>query len=68
MDTLLNVLVFVGILGASAMATHWFTRRMYLTCRACGTLNARRRSHCRRCGQPLGRMRKDGFRSGCDIG
>ncbi len=53
MDTLLNVLVLVGILGASALFTHWFTRWMYLRCPACGTLNAQRRANCRRCGAPL---------------
>lgn len=55
MDALLNVLVLVGILGMSALMTHWFTRWMYVRCRACGTLNARRRSHCRRCATVLNR-------------
>ena len=54
MDTLLNLLVFTGILGGSALVTHWFARWMYVSCRACGTLNARRRAHCRACREPLG--------------
>ncbi|MBI3933663.1 MAG: hypothetical protein HY316_03165 [Acidobacteria bacterium] len=53
MDTLLNVLVLVGILGASAVFTEWFTRKMYYRCRGCLTLNAKRRTHCRQCGEPL---------------
>ncbi len=56
MEALLQGLIIVGILGFSALLTHWFTRWMYLTCAACGTLNARRRTHCRRCGQPLGAL------------
>ena len=57
MEALLQGLIVVGILGLSALVTHWFTRWMYLTCAACGTLNARRRTHCRRCGQPLDPLR-----------
>jgi len=53
LDTLLNVLVFAAILGAAWLLTHWFTRWMYVTCAACRTLNAQRRTHCRSCGQPL---------------
>jgi hypothetical protein len=49
-DTLLSLLVLVGILAASAFITNWFARTMYLRCTACGTLNARRRTHCRSCG------------------
>ena len=57
MEALLQGLVVVGILGFSALLTHWFTRWMYLTCDACHTLNARRRTHCRRCGQLLRPLR-----------
>ena len=53
METLLNVLVFVGILGAAAVFTEWFTRKMYYRCGNCATLNAKRRSQCRQCGEPL---------------
>ena len=52
-DTLLAVGLVVGILGFSAVATHLFARAMYRTCLTCHTLNARRRSQCRNCGQSL---------------
>ena len=52
-DTLLSLLVLVGILAASAFITNWFARTMYRRCAACGTLNARRRAHCRSCGAGL---------------
>ena len=48
-NTLLNILVVVGILGLSALITHFFARAMYVRCAACATLNARRRTHCRNC-------------------
>lgn len=50
---LLNLAVLVGILGLSAIITGWFARTMYLRCLACGTLNARRRTHCRSCQKEL---------------
>ena len=53
MDTLLNLAVAVGILGLSAVLTGLFTRKMYYRCRQCGTLNAKRRTQCRACGQAL---------------
>ena len=49
-DTLLSILVLVVILAASAVITNWFARTMYNRCVACGTLNAKRRTHCRSCG------------------
>jgi rRNA maturation endonuclease Nob1 len=52
-DTLLSVAVLVAILGASALITNWFARTMYNRCRACGTLNAKRRHECRACGRAL---------------
>ena len=52
-ETLLNLLVLVGILLLSAVITNWFARTMYQRCDACGTLNARRRTHCRACQQQL---------------
>jgi ribosomal protein L40E len=52
-DTLINLAVFVGILGGAALFTEWFTRKMYYRCRRCLTLNARRRSQCRQCGESL---------------
>jgi hypothetical protein len=48
-DTLLTLAVLGGILIASALITNWFTRKMYHRCVKCGTLNARRRTHCRNC-------------------
>ncbi len=48
-DTLLSLLVLVAILVASALVTNWFARAMYKRCAACGTLNAKRRAHCRSC-------------------
>ena len=53
-DTLLSLLVLVAILAASAFITNWFARTMYRRCAACGTLNAKRRTHCRSCGAQLG--------------
>ena len=51
MNTLLNVVIALAILGASFALTELFVRKMYYRCRQCGTLNARRRSQCRFCGQ-----------------
>ncbi|HEX8853776.1 MAG TPA: hypothetical protein VF754_09835 [Pyrinomonadaceae bacterium] len=48
-DTLLSLFVLVAILLVSALVTNWFARTMYNRCAACGTLNARRRTHCRAC-------------------
>ncbi len=52
-ETLLNLIVAAAILGLAAVATHLFARAMYNTCANCGTLNAKRRSHCRKCGAPI---------------
>jgi hypothetical protein len=52
-DTLLSLLVLAVILLASALVTNWFARAMYIRCAACGTLNAKRRTHCRACQQEL---------------
>ena len=48
-DTLLSLLVLLGILAVSAVITNWFARTMYNRCASCGTLNAKRRTHCRSC-------------------
>lgn len=53
-ETLLNLLAAAAILGAAGVATHLFARAMYNTCPRCAALNAKRRSHCRKCGEPLG--------------
>jgi hypothetical protein len=52
-DALLNVALVVVVLGGAAVFTHLFTKAMYLRCAGCGTLNARRRTACRRCGKPF---------------
>ena len=48
-DALLSVGVLGGILVVSALITNWFARNMYNRCGQCGTLNAKRRTHCRAC-------------------
>ena len=48
-DALLSVAVLGGILVVSAFITNWFARTMYNRCGECGTLNAKRRTHCRAC-------------------
>ena len=69
MEIVLNVLLAVLILGGSALLTHWFTHFMYIRCRNCGTLNARRRTHCRRCSSPLeGNSRGTGRGEGQGLG
>jgi rRNA maturation endonuclease Nob1 len=55
-DTLLSVFVLFGILLVSALITNWFARTMYNRCAACGTLNAKRRAHCRSCGKEISRQ------------
>ncbi|MBZ5545845.1 MAG: hypothetical protein LAO07_19565 [Acidobacteriia bacterium] len=52
-ETLLDVALVIAILGGSAVITHLFARAMYVTCPRCRTLNARRRTQCRNCGNPL---------------
>ena len=52
-DTLTTVLVLGGILVLSAFVTRLFTRKMYYRCAECGNLNAKRRTHCRMCGNLL---------------
>jgi hypothetical protein len=53
-DILLTIGVLGGILILSAIVTGAFTRAMYYRCAACGNLNAKRRSLCRVCGEPIG--------------
>jgi uncharacterized OB-fold protein len=48
-DTLLSIAVMGGILVLSAVITNLFARKMYNRCIDCGTLNAKRRTHCRAC-------------------
>ena len=53
MEFLINVALLIGILGASAVITQWFSGRMYNRCAQCKTLNAKRRKQCRACGLEL---------------
>ena len=52
-DTLLTIAVLGGILVLSGFLTRLFVRKMYYQCSECGNLNAKRRTHCRICGNPL---------------
>ncbi len=52
-DTLLTIVVLGGILLLSAFLTNLFTRKMYYRCAQCKNLNAKRRTHCRICGNQL---------------
>ena len=49
--TLLNFVLAAAILGGAWVLTHLFARAMYSVCPSCRTLNARRRIHCRKCGE-----------------
>jgi len=53
-NTLLTIAVLGGILVLSALFTNWFTGKMYYRCARCKNLNAKRRTHCRICGNQLG--------------
>jgi ribosomal protein S14 len=52
-ELLINLLFLAVVLGGSALITQWFTTKMYNRCSRCGGLNAKRRSQCRLCGNPL---------------
>jgi hypothetical protein len=52
-DALLTIAVLGGILVLSAIITSLFTRKMYYTCGECRALNAKRRTHCRVCGNQM---------------
>ncbi len=54
-EFLLNAALLIGVLGISAFVTNWYARA-YITCRACKTMNARRRTRCRKCGGELSRQ------------
>jgi hypothetical protein len=61
-ETLMNVVLAVAILGVSAVLTELYARKMYNRCPRCASLNARRRTHCRVCGETVNRsqQRSDG--------
>ncbi|MGA9767658.1 MAG: hypothetical protein WBV94_01355 [Blastocatellia bacterium] len=52
-DILITIVVLGGILVLSGIFTSVFTRKMYYRCSECRELNAKRRSHCRICGNEL---------------
>jgi hypothetical protein len=54
-DTLLTIAVLGGILLLSGVITRLFTNKMYYRCHLCSNLNAKRRTHCRICGELLTR-------------
>lgn len=56
-DRIVPLCGIVAILVVSAVITRLFARAMYLTCPKCRALNARRRSHCRNCGEELRKMK-----------
>jgi len=53
LETVLSLALLAAILVVCAWITNWFARTMYNRCPACGTLNAKRRSHCRACGKDI---------------
>ncbi len=52
-DLILNVALVAFILGSGWVATQLYVKNAYYKCAGCGNLNARRRSECRICKQPL---------------
>jgi hypothetical protein len=52
-EILINLSFLIVIFGGSALITQWFTGKMYNRCSRCNGLNAKRRSECRLCGNPL---------------
>ncbi len=53
LDSLMNIGLLLLILGTSAWATNAYARGMYNRCGGCGSLNAKRRTHCRECGSEI---------------
>ena len=52
-ESILSAVFLAAILVASWFITDRFARWMYRRCEKCGTLNAKRRAHCRSCSHPL---------------
>jgi hypothetical protein len=50
---LITIAVLGGILVVSAILTNLYARAMYYQCGQCRSLNAKRRTHCRVCGNAL---------------
>jgi hypothetical protein len=53
-DFLINAGLLAVILISSALATNLYVKWAYNRCAACGALNAKRRSRCRTCSEPVG--------------
>lgn len=53
LDLLILAGFFVLILASGVVATNLYCRLAYNTCESCGSLNARRRSQCRKCGADI---------------
>jgi hypothetical protein len=52
-ETIIGLLGIAAILIVSAWLTNIFASKMYNRCGSCGLLNAKRRTHCRGCGQVI---------------
>ena len=52
-ETALSIALMAAILIVSYILTNWYARAMYNRCAGCGTLNAKRRTHCRACNESL---------------
>lgn len=53
-ETVLDLVILAGffllILGSGVVATNIYCKFAYNSCEECGSMNAKRRSHCRKCG------------------
>ncbi len=58
-ETILSVVLLAAILYFSAVITNRFARWMYYHCENCGSLNAKRRTACRVCGNSLLHSREE---------
>lgn len=53
LELMSNIGLLILILGSSAWITNAYGRGMYNKCDNCGTLNAKRRRQCRKCGTSM---------------
>ena len=53
LDILIFIVFLVLILGSGVVATNFYCRFAYNRCASCGSFNAKRRSHCRKCQSAL---------------
>ena len=49
LDVLILIGFFVLILGSGVVTTNFYCRLAYNQCPSCGSINAKRRSQCRKC-------------------